>query len=440
MTNKTIGFRRHYMLFLLFLVSAVSLIDRQLMGIVIEPIKAEFKVSDTQIGLLTGLGFSLVYCLFALPMGRFADRANRRNLIGLCCAFWSAMTWLCGLTTSYWGLALARLGVAVGESGSSAASMSMIADLYPPHQRAKAISVYMLAAPIGALVGLSVGAWIAYYHGWRDAFTWMAVPGLVAAVLLRLSAREPLRGTWEPPAPGPAQHESLWQVLRGAWASSPYVRITIAGALLAFSGYAFSLWSTAFLVRVHGLPLKDAGTLMGLVAGPGAIIGSLSSGWLTAHLARRDTRWQLGIPIIGALLAFPLAAGFALYPANAPWLLGSMKVPQAAAFMFGLSVFGMWWMAPSYTAIAQLIAPQRRATLIAVYNFGIMALGAGFGPLVVGLLSDHLSSIAGANALRWALVICASGYLLASAILLSVLKPYTQEARSVALGLLSPAT
>ncbi|WP_419710435.1 spinster family MFS transporter [Pseudomonas sp. NFX224] len=431
MTTKTYGFRRHYTLFLLFLVSAVSLIDRQIMGIVIEPIKAEFDVSDTQIGLLTGLGFSLVYCLFAIPMGRLADRANRRDLIGLCCAFWSAMTLLCGWVTGYFSLALARLGVAVGESGSGAASMSMIADLYPPHQRAKAISVYMLGAPIGALVGLSVGAWITYYYGWRDAFMWMAVPGLIAAVMLRLSTREPQRGTWETAENNPDYHESLWQVLRGAWTCNPYVRIAIAGALLAFSGYAFSIWSTAFLVRSHGLTLKDAGAIMGLVAGPGAIIGSLSSGWLTAHLAQRDARWQLGIPIIGALLAFPLAAGFALYPAGEPWLLGSLKVPQAAACMFGMSVFGMWWMAPSYTAIAHLIAPRRRATLVAVFNFGIMALGAGFGPLVVGILSDSLSAIAGADALRWSLVICASGYLLASVVLLSVLNPYGKQISTV---------
>lgn len=221
MSTQARGWRRHYTLFLLFMVSAVSLIDRQIMGIVIEPIKAEFHVTDTQIGLLTGLGFSLVYCLFAIPIGRFADRANRRNLIGLCCAGWSAMTLLCGCATSYWGLALARLGVAIGESGSGAASMSMIADLYPPHQRAKAISVFMLGAPIGALLGLSAGAWIAYDYGWRQAFVWVAVPGLVTAVLLRLSGWEPRRGTWESPTAGSTPHESLWPVLRGAWQCSP---------------------------------------------------------------------------------------------------------------------------------------------------------------------------------------------------------------------------
>ena len=426
MNTQVRGFRRHYTLFVLFLISAVSLIDRQVMAVVIEPIKAEFHVSDTRIGLLTGLAFALVYCVFAIPLGRYADRAHRRNLIGWCCAFWSVMAMLCGFASNFWQLALARVGVAVGESGSGAASMSIIADLYPPHQRAKAISVFMLGAPIGALLGMSLGAYIAYYHGWREAFIWMAIPGIVAAVLLRLTATEPLRGLWEnaQQARPALPHESVMQVMRVAWQSKTFVRIAVAGALLAFSSYAFSIWSTAFLVRSHGLSLKDAGIIMGLAAGPGAVIGSLSSGWLSSHLARCDSRWQLGVPIVGALLACPMAVAFALYPAGSPWSLGALQVPQAAIFMFAMSVFGMWWMAPSYTAIAQLVAPERRATMIALYNFGIMALGAGFGPLAVGALSDHLTPQLGGDALRWALVICASGYLLASGLLISVLRPY----------------
>ena len=426
MNTQVRGFRRHYTLFVLFLISAVSLIDRQVMGVVIEPIKAEFHVSDTRIGLLTGLAFALVYCVFAIPLGRYADRAHRRNLIGWCCAFWSVMAMLCGFASNFWQLALARVGVAVGESGSGAASMSIIADLYPPHQRAKAISVFMLGAPIGALLGMSLGAYIAYYHGWREAFIWMAIPGIVAAVLLRLTATEPLRGLWEnaQQARPALPHESVMQVMRVAWQSKTFVRIAVAGALLAFSSYAFSIWSTAFLVRSHGLSLKDAGIIMGLAAGPGAVIGSLSSGWLSSHLARCDSRWQLGVPIVGALLACPMAVAFALYPAGSPWSLGALQVPQAAIVMFAMSVFGMWWMAPSYTAIAQLVAPERRATMIALYNFGIMALGAGFGPLAVGALSDHLTLQLGGDALRWALVICASGYLLASGLLISVLRPY----------------
>ena len=428
------SFRRHYTLFLLFVVSAVSLIDRQIMGVVIEPIKQEFNATDTQMGLLTGLAFAVVYCVFSLGMGRYADRNNRRNLISACCAVWSVMTALCGMAGGYWTLALARLGVAVGESGSGAASMSMIADLYRPAQRAKAISVYMLAPPVGTLLGLSVGAWITYYYGWREAFLWMAVPGLVAAVLLRLSGSEPRRGHWEAfhDSGHEGQGESVWRVLGDACRSGPFMSIVVAGVLLAFAGYAFGIWSSAFLVRSHGLSIKDAGAVMGLAAGPGAIIGSLSSGWLTAHLARRDVRWQLGIPVIGSLLAMPLAIAAVLFPATDPWTLGSLVVPRATPFIFGMSVFGMWWMAPSYTAVAQMVTPGRRATLIAFYNFGIMALGAGLGPLVTGMLSDALTPSLGSDGLRWALVVSAGAYALAALLLLRTLGGYARSSQGVA--------
>ncbi|MEE1920979.1 MFS transporter [Pseudomonas sp. 148P] len=432
--NTPLGsFRRHYTLFLLFVVSAVNLVDRQIMGVVIEPIKQEFHATDTQMGLLTGLAFAVVYCVCSLGMGRYADRNNRRNLIAGCCAVWSVMTAMCGMATGFWTLALARLGVAVGESGSSAASMSVIADLYRPAQRPKAISVFMLAPPVGTLLGLSVGAWITYYYGWREAFLWMAIPGLVAAVLLRLSGSEPQRGHWEAFHGGveSGQGESIWKVIGNACRSKPYISIVLAGALLAFAGYAFGIWSSAFLVRSHGLSIKDAGAVMGLAAGPGAIIGSLSSGWLTAHLARRDVRWQLGIPVIGALLAMPLAIASVLLPATDPWTLGSLVVPRAAPFIFGMSVFGMWWMAPTYTAVAQMVAPGRRATLLAFYNFGIMALGAGLGPLVTGMISDALTPTLGSDALRWALVVSAGAYVLAAIVLVQALGSYARGSQPV---------
>lgn len=431
MNSEISGLRRHYTLLIFLCISVINLIDRQMMGVVLEPIKREFRVSDTAMGLLTGIAFALVYCVLAIPLGRYADRANRRNFIGWCCGFWSVMTLLCGFATNYWQLALTRVGVAAGEAGSTSATLSIVADLYPPHQRARALSVYMLGAPIGTLVGMSVGAWIAYYHGWRTAFLWMAVPGLIAAVLARLSATEPLRGAWENMTKhaAPVQPESLRVVLRDAWRSSTFVRIAVSGALLGFSGYAFGIWSTAFLVRCHGLSLRDAGAIMGLAAGPGAVVGALSSGWLTDRLAVRDSRWQIGVPVVGALLAFPMAVAFVMYPAGHPWILGSLAIPRASVFILGVSIFGMWWMAPSYAALTQIVRPERRATIMALYNFGVTAVGAGLGPLVVGMLSDALTPIAGVNALRWAMVAGASGYLFAGFVLIGVLRPY---ARSVA--------
>ena len=431
MNTEISGLRRHYTLLLFLCISIINLIDRQVMGVVLEPVKKEFGVSDTAMGLLTGIAFALVYCILAIPLGRHADRTNRRNFIGWCCGVWSFMTLLCGFATNYWQLAATRVGVAAGEAGSAAASLSIVADLYPPRQRARALSVYMLGNPVGTLVGLSVGAWIAYYHGWRAAFVWMAVPGLVGAVLVRLTAAEPIRGAWENmlknTGASQGSPDPLRVVLRDAWRSSTFVRIALAGALLGFSGYAFGIWSTTFLMRCHGLTLRDAGTIMGLAAGPGAIVGSLSSGWLTDRLSVRDPRWQIGVPVIGALLAFPLAVAFVMFPAGNPWMWGTFAVPRVSVFVLGVSVFGMWWMAPSYAAITHIVRPNRRATMIALYNFGVTAVGAGLGPLAVGVMSDVLTPIAGVNALRWAMVFGASGYLLAGFVLIGVLRPYARS-------------
>lgn len=418
--------RRRYTLFLLFLVTVINMIDRQVMGVVIEPIKREFNVSDAAMGLLTGLAFSAVYCCCAIPIARHADRANRRNVIAMACTAWSVMTIVCSAVGGYWQLALARMGVAIGESGSNAPSMSMIADLYPPQRRAGAISVLMLANPVGTLVGMSVGAWLTYYYGWRATFLWLGLPGLAVALLLRATTHEPARidfpGDAKPATSGASQ--PLGEVLRDILRSRTFVTIVLSGALLAFSGYAFGVWSTAFLVRSHGLTLRDAGTLMGLAAGPGAVIGSLTSGWLADRLARRDTRWQLGVPVVGALLTFPFALAFALLPAHAVWHAGGLAIPVVGLFILGMSVFGMWWMAPSYSAVTQLFPGDRRATVIAIYNFGILAVGAGLGPLAVGLLSDALAPHLGTAALGRALATASSVNVVAAVLLATALRSF----------------
>jgi predicted MFS family arabinose efflux permease len=430
MTQAVAEVRTRYTLFLLFLVTVINMIDRQVMGVVIEPIKHEFNVSDTAMGLLTGLAFSAVYCCCAIPIARYADRANRRNVIAASCTAWSLMTILCSAVTGYWQLAVARMGVALGESGSNAPSMSMIADLFPPQRRARAISILMLANPVGTLVGLSVGAWLTYEFGWRAAFLWLGVPGLAVALLLRATTHEPPRtdypgdtkadtagnvGSGRPPA-----REVFGEIL----ASRVFMTIAVSGALLAFSAYAFGVWSTAFLVRSHDMTLRDAGALMGLAAGPGAVIGSLSSGWLADSLARRDARWQLGVPVVGALLTSPFAMAFALYPAHAVWHMGALSIPAVGVFILGMSVFGMWWMAPSYSAVTQLFPGDRRATIIAVYNFGILAVGAGLGPLAAGLLSDAMTAQAGSAALGWALATTSLANLLAAGLLMTAVRSF----------------
>jgi MFS family permease len=420
----------HWALAVLTVVYAMNLIDRQIMGVLIEPVKNEFGASDTMMGFLTGLAFAAFYSALAIPFARYADRANRRNFVAWCCMGWSVMTGLCGMALNFTQLALARMGVAVGEAGGSAPSLSMIADLYPRAQRSRAMSVYMLGPHMGTLFGLGAGAWIAHQYGWRTAFIVMAVPGILAALLLRWTCVEPLRGTWDAPEAPQAEaaqpKQPLREILLEVWRTPGFAWIAVAGMLFGLAGYGLGIWGTAFLVRTHGLNLRDAGILVGLTGGVAAIIGALLSGWLTDKLVARDPRWQMGVPIVGTAIAIPLGMAYLLWPAGDVWQIGALKVPVAMGFSLLFSVFAVWWTAPSYAAITTLVGASRRATSVAVYNLGLTVCGIGLGPFSVGVLSDLLTPAFGPLALRWALVIVMGGFVLAMVALILAARPYAR--------------
>jgi MFS family permease len=420
----------HWALAVLTVVYAMNLIDRQIMGVLIEPVKNEFGASDTMMGFLTGLAFAAFYSALAIPFARYADRANRRNFVAWCCMGWSVMTGLCGMALNFTQLALARMGVAVGEAGGSAPSLSMIADLYPRAQRSRAMSVYMLGPHMGTLFGLGAGAWIAHQYGWRTAFIVMAVPGILAALLLRWTCVEPLRGTWDAPEAPQAEaaqpKQPLREILLEVWRTPGFAWIAVAGMLFGLAGYGLGIWGTAFLVRTHGLNLRDAGILVGLTGGVAAVIGALLSGWLTDKLVARDPRWQMGVPIVGTAIAIPLGMAYLLWPAGDVWQIGTLKVPVAMGFSLLFSVFAVWWTAPSYAAITTLVGASRRATSVAVYNLGLTVCGIGLGPFSVGVLSDLLTPAYGPLALRWALVIVMGGFVLAMVALILAARPYAR--------------
>jgi MFS family permease len=420
----------HWALAVLTVVYAMNLIDRQIMGVLIEPVKNEFGASDTMMGFLTGLAFAAFYSALAIPFARYADRANRRNFVAWCCMGWSVMTGLCGMALNFTQLALARMGVAVGEAGGSAPSLSMIADLYPRAQRSRAMSVYMLGPHMGTLFGLGAGAWIAHQYGWRTAFIVMAVPGILAALLLRWTCVEPLRGTWDAPEAQQAESaqpkQPLREILLEVWRTPGFAWIAVAGMLFGLAGYGLGIWGTAFLVRTHGLNLRDAGILVGLTGGVAAVIGALLSGWLTDKLVARDPRWQMGVPIVGTAIAIPLGMAYLLWPAGDVWQIGTLKVPVAMGFSLLFSVFAVWWTAPSYAAITTLVGASRRATSVAVYNLGLTVCGIGLGPFSVGVLSDLLTPAYGPLALRWALVIVMGGFVLAMVALILAARPYAR--------------
>ena len=424
--SNVTGWRRHYLLLVLLFVYAMSMIDRQIMGVLIQPIKQEMGVSDSAMGLLAGLAFALFYSILAVPFGRFADRTNRRNLIAWCCGAWSIATGLCGMAVGYWSLTAARVGVAVGEAGSTAASTSMIADVYPPEQRSRAMSVFSLGPHLGSLVGLGVGAWIAQNYGWRAAFLWLALPGIAIALLLRLTCREPVRGAQEARATSQVAVEKFSDVMTALRRNKAFIWLGAAGMVMAFAGYAIGMWNTAFLVRSHGLQLKDAGAIMGFLGGPAAIVGALLSGWLTDTMAKRDTRWQIGMPILGTLISIPL--GLAFYFSDSPekWLVAGLQIPHSIVYYGLFAVFSSFWAAPAFAALANVIASSSLATSLSIYNLLLTAVGGGFGPLAVGLLSDAFTAKAGNESLRWALACMLGFYVLGALAYACSLRPYTR--------------
>lgn len=428
-----VTWRTHLSLALLALVYIFSVIDRQVIAILIEPIKHEFGASDTQMGLLTGLAFGLLYAALGVPVGKLADRYNRRLIVAVCCSLWSLATVACGLSSHFWQLLLARMSVAIGEAGGMAPSISLVSDLYPPRQRSLVISLFMTGPNLGVLIGLALGGWLAQQYGWRATFIWFGAPGFVLGLLVWLLVREPRRGGFDAPvaaAPGsvtPAPAESLWRQVRRLLAITAFRRLALACGLAGLAGYAYGVWTPSFLVRTHGLSIAHAGLMFGVASGVAAMAGALSSGWLCDRLVARDVRWQLRLPLIGVLVSIPCAMAFLLWPASGYWRWGSLLVPHALVFAAGFGFFASWWPSLSYSATSHMVGASERSVAAALLNFFITLFGIGLGPLVTGVLSDLLTPLFGVQALRWSLVGVMLLMLPTAALLAMALKPYRAQ-------------
>lgn len=425
--------RTHYALFVLASIYVFNYIDRLLMAILIEPVKAEFGISDTGIGLLSGVTFAVFYTLFGLPLGRLSDRIGRKPVIALSCLAWSLMTIFCGFAASFLMLVVARIGVAIGEAGGTAPSVAMVSDLYPPQQRSTALSVLMLGSSLGAIFGLGLGGWIAQHHGWRYAFILIGSPGIFLALLLWVTVRVPR------PAPSAAtlnaqgQKETLSETLAALFKTPSFLWLVLTGGAAAIAGYAIGTWSPSFLIRSHGLTLEQAGMLAGVVGGTGATIGTLTCGILTDRLTRRDAGWQIGVPLLGTVVSIPFALAYFLWPAGTAFHIGSIPVPTAFIFYSFFGFFGTWWATPCLGAISHLFPATRLAQATAIFVMAMTLLGVGLGPLVVGMLSDYFAPRLGSDALRYALVSSISLLVLASLFLGMALPRYRNHITRAAL-------
>ncbi|MEG0202144.1 MAG: MFS transporter, partial [Comamonas sp.] len=355
-----VTWRTHLSLALLALVYIFAYIDRQVISILIEPIKNEFNASDTEIGLLTGLAFGLLYAVMGIPVGRLADKHNRRNIVAIGCGLWSLATLGCGLATQYWQLLIARMSVAVGEAGGMAPSISLISDLYPPKRRSLAISIFMMGPSLGVLLGLSIGGLIAQHYGWRATFLAFGLPGILLSLIVYVLVKEPLRGAFEPtaqavakPAPSAAKvpQESLIRQLLRLWKLKPLRHVAIGCGIAAVSGYGYAVWAPTYFMRTHGMSIAHAGLVFGLASGLGAVSGAIFSGWLSDKLCLRDSRWQLGLPTLGVLIALPLGVAIFVWPSQGFWSVGGIHVPEAMGFVLLFSFFCSWWPSLSYSAV-----------------------------------------------------------------------------------------
>ncbi|MCU1758648.1 MFS transporter [Pseudomonas sp. 14P_8.1_Bac3] len=420
-----VTWRTHYALFVLASIYVFNYIDRQLMAILIEPVKLEFGISDTGIGLLSGVTFAVFYTVFGFPLGRLSDRIGRKPVIAFSCIAWSLMTMLCGVAGNFLTLVLARVGVAVGEAGGTAPSVAMVSDLYPANRRSTALAFLMLGSSLGAIVGLGLGGWIAQHHGWRYAFLLIGAPGILLGLLLLLTVRAPKRVT--PLRNVAALQDGWFKTLVELFRMPSFLWLVLTGGAAAIAGYAIGTWSPSFLIRSHGLNMQEAGFLVGVVGGTGSTVGTLVCGVLTDRMARRDVGWQIGVPLLGTLLSIPLALAYFLWPQGTAFHIGSIAVPQAFLFYSAFGFFGVWWATPCLSAITHLFPATRLAQATAIFVMSMTLLGVGVGPLLVGMLSDFFVPRLGSESLRYALAASVSMLALASVFLTLALPRYRQQ-------------
>ena len=384
---------KYYALGLLTVVYTFNFIDRQLLAILQESIKADLLLSDSQLGLLTGFAFALFYVSAGIPIARWADRSNRRNIIALSIGIWSLMTAISGAAQNYTQLLLARVGVGVGEAGGSPPAHSIISDIFPPQRRASALSFYSMGVNIGVLFGFLLGGWLNEIFGWRIAFVVVGLPGIAIALLVRFTIDEPIRGLADQRQVAD-QPEPLVDVLRLLWRRVSFRHMAMGAAMNAFAVYSMNSWTASFMIRSFNMSTGEVGSWLALILGAGGAIGLLSGGLIAERLAVKDTRWYMWVPAIAAFVAVPFAIATFLAD-NQTAALVAFIIPGFLATAYLGNTLAM---------VHGLVGLRMRALASAILFFVLNIIGLGMGPWSVGMLSDYLQPSLGLESLRHALL------------------------------------
>lgn len=389
-------------LWFLSLVAFLNYFDRVLITVVADPIKREFGLSDTQLSLLTGPAFILIYSLSSLVAGWLADRFNRRNVISVALALWSATTLMCGLVKTFPQIMLFRAGVGIGEGGFNPAALSLLSDYNPPAARSGAIGIFYATGMIGILMSFLAGGYISVEYGWRSAFVAGALPGLVLAVIMFLFMREPARGRYDPPALAMDDKSASLQVLKK---NAAYRWLVLSAAIGTFASMGILQWLSLFFIRSHGMGLKQVGLFFGPAMACGMMIGLFAGGSIGSRLALRS----LDRPVM-----FCAAANIIVVPLY--WLVLWLPSAQGAlALTFLAAAVGTSW-GPAFTAAMQNVCPPRvRAMAAALSNIGTGMIAQAVLPLGVGVLSDTLAPSFGIDSLRYSMTVVVAVNLVAAA-------------------------
>ena len=384
---------RYYALGLLTVVYTFNFVDRQLLSILQESIKADLLLSDQQLGLLTGFAFALFYTVAGIPIARYADRNNRRNVVAIAIALWSFMTAISGLVQNYLQLLLARIGVGVGEAGGSPPAHSMISDIFPPERRASALAFYSMGINFGILFGFLAGGWLNEFFDWRVAFFVVGAPGIVVALFVRYTLREPIRGLMED-RQDVATDTPFPVVLNLLWSRLSFRHLAIGGALNAFAGYSSSNWTASFMIRSHDMSTGELGTWLALIMGVGGAIGVFWGSYIAERLAKFDVRWYMWMPTITGMICVPFM--IATYVVEGAYT--ALIVSIVPGVLFNV------YLGNSLAMTHALVGLRMRAVASAILFFLINLIGMGLGPWGVGLLSDMLSAELGSESLRYAML------------------------------------
>jgi MFS family permease len=385
----------NYVLFMLTLVYVFNFVDRQLLVILQESIKKELKLSDTQLGLLSGFTFAIFYVTLGIPIARFADKRNRRNIVAGSLGLWSVMTAFSGIARNFIQLLLARIGVGVGEAGGSPPAHAMISDYFPPEKRSTALSIYSTGIYIGVLIGFLMGGYLNQHLGWRTAFFVLGAPGIIFSLLFYVTVKEPKKGATDAMAVAAGETHSLKTVLKLLFSNKVFVYLAAATGLHVFCIYGLLNWAPSFLSRLHGMKSADIGVSLGLIFGFGGGIGTWAGGFLTDRLGKKDKRYYLKVPAYAILISILFTAGTVF-----------LQNTYLTLFCLGGCAFlQSMYLGPSIAVAHSLVPASMRALTSAILFFVLNLVGLGFGPLVVGLISDLLKPSLGAESLRWALCI-----------------------------------